>query len=101
VESVRLRLCTLDHTTIFTNMVRSLLEISKPHRVPSVIFDNLCRCLWDGSQRGLVRYTEHITPVVFGQIPRPFLFSNTVGTVGGVPNRRIRMLCDCKGPKIF
>ena len=55
-----------DHAIIFMNLVRSLLDISVAHRVPSVIFNNFCHCSSHG--RG-TRYTDHVTPLMASQIP--------------------------------
>jgi hypothetical protein len=87
-----------DHATIFTNLVRSLLDISRAHRVPSTIFGNFYRCI--GSS-GSGRHTDRVTPLMVGQTPHSFLLSNSVGTVGGVPNHRICILSACLGTPIY
>jgi hypothetical protein len=94
-----------DHSATFTNLVRSLMNVPETRRVPSAIFDNFCHCLnpHDGGSRsgGANRHTDRVTPLMSGQVPPHFLFSNTVGTTKGVPTRRVCFLSDCLGTPLW
>jgi hypothetical protein len=86
-------------------LVGSLLDIPRARRVPTAIFDNFCRCLDSSNPRHdaieLEMHTDRVTPLMAGPVPRSFLFSNSVGSVGGVPHRRICILSACLGTPIY
>jgi hypothetical protein len=78
--------------------------MSRARRVPSVIYDNFCRCLdpgGPGSRSSLAGHTEHVTPLMAGRAPPIFLLSNSIGTVGGVPTCWICILSDCLGVPVY